>query len=149
MSTTKKELDVRCVKCNKLVAIDKQNRLEVKCVRCGSINDIFNDSSELTIITDETGRVIYMNNLAQKITEYDLSEAIGKRPTELWSKLVPPEQFKKIDAKVKSGESGYSEIIPLITKTGGIFNISLTVSPIRNSQESILFFVGIGKLVDE
>lgn len=50
MSTTKKELDIRCIKCNKLVAKDKYNMLEVKCVRCDSINDIFNYSSELTII---------------------------------------------------------------------------------------------------
>lgn len=149
MSTAKKELDIRCIKCNKLVAKNKHTMLEVKCVRCGSINDIFNDSDELTIITDKTGRVIYMNNAAQKITKYDLSEAVGKRPTELWSRLVSPEQFKKFDAKVRSGKDGYSEIIPMETKTGEIFNTSLTVSPIRDSHDEIIFFIGVGRLIVE
>ena len=149
--STKKTIidDIRCIKCDKLIAKNIDNKFEIKCIRCGIINDIFDSSNEQVVITDKLGRIMYMNNEAQKITGYSLVEAIGKRPTELWSRLVSSEQFKKFDAKVRSGKDGYSEIIPIETKTGKIFNTSLTVSPIRDSHDEIISFIGIGRLFFE
>lgn len=147
MPATKKESAIRCVKCNKLIAKDKCHKLEIKCLRCGSINGIFDDSDEQVVITDKDGKIVFMNNIAQKVTKYSLSESIGKRPTELWSRLITPQKLKVFKEKVKSGKNGYSEIIPLITKTGEILSVSLTVSPVRDAQEKIIFFIGVGKLV--
>src|SRR5699024_11457563 len=41
--------------------------------------DVFNSANQGIIVTDQTGKIVYVNNAFVKITGYDEKDAIGER----------------------------------------------------------------------
>ena len=83
--------NIRCAKCGKLLAKpdNDDGTYEIKCIRCGVINSIFKGLSDQIIVTDSEGTILYVNPIIEKVTGYELTEVLGKKPS-LWvAKCLP------------------------------------------------------------
>ncbi|MEP7265276.1 MAG: PAS domain S-box protein [Bacteroidota bacterium] len=98
---------------------------------------IVNSSDEAIISKNLEGIITSWNNGAEKAFGYSASEIIGK-PI---SVLIPANllnEEKNIIEKIKNGESVDHYETERIKKNGEIINVSLTVSPIRDSHGNII-----------
>lgn len=143
----KLEDEIRCSKCNKLIAKNLHRKLEIKCLRCGSISDVFDDSDEQVVLTDKDGKILFMNTLAEKITGYTLAESFGKRPRQLWASLVSDEVNDELVKKISKDKIPFKTNLEHINKTGQVYKVNLTVSPIKDSLGKIIFYVGIARCI--
>ena len=94
------------------------------------------------------GIIVNWNTGAQKIYGYTEAEALGK-PI---SMLVPPElqgEKNKIHEMLKSGDRIERFETVRVTKTGKRINVSLTISPIKDSTGRIVGISGIGRDITE
>ncbi len=96
------------------------------------------DSSDDAIISKTLDGVITSwNRGAQNIFGYSMEEAIGKNN----SLIVPPGMIKEeaeIIEKIKKGEPVNHQETQRLKKNGDLVDISLTISPIRNSKGIII-----------
>jgi PAS domain S-box-containing protein len=98
---------------------------------------IVNSSSDAIITKDLTGTITSWNAGAEKIFGYKAAEIIGQSG----SKLFPPDRYDEepgILARIRAGE----QVEPYDTvrrhKDGRLLDISLTVSPIRDRNGTII-----------
>src|SRR5699024_8232561 len=70
---------------------------------CSSDLDVFNSANQGIIVTDQTGKIVSVNNAFVKITGYDEKDAIGERANILSSgnqdKELFAEMWKQITSK--------------------------------------------------
>jgi PAS domain S-box-containing protein len=94
------------------------------------------------------GIIVSWNTGAQKIYGYTEAEAVGK-PI---SMLVPPElpdEENKILERLKSGDRIEHFETVRVTKTGKRINVSLTISPIKDSSGRTVGISGIARDITE
>src|SRR5262249_2990656 len=98
---------------------------------------IFESADDAIATKDLNGIVTSWNPGAEKLFGYEAAEMIGK-PI---SMLIPsdhPDEEPNILRRIRSGQSVDHYETKRITKDGRIIDISLTVSPIRDSQGKII-----------
>jgi len=105
-------------------------------------------SGEAIIITDVHGDIEYVNPAFSRITGYSEAEAIGYRPNFLNSgdeiSELASSPWRAITSKVVS-----SNKITARRKDGTSYPAHLTVSPVKNSNGSIINYIGVlGDLSD-
>jgi PAS domain S-box-containing protein len=106
---------------------------------------IVESSDDAVVSKDLNGIIETWNAGAQRIFGYTAEEAIG-RPITL---IIPPElqnEEKEILRKVRNGERVEHFETVRVTKSGDLLNISLTVSPVKDSQGRI---VGASKIAHD
>lgn len=140
----KKSTDIRCKKCNKLVAkISSKNIYEIKCTRCGTINLVFDEMQEQVIITDSEGKIVYVNRAVEITTGYSILESMGKKPSELWGGNMDQEFYENMWNKMLDERRSVNFVMKNRRKDGSLYDVELTVSPIIDNQDNIIYFVGI------
>ncbi len=96
------------------------------------------ESSEDAIIgTDLDGVITSWNAGAEKIYGYTAQEAIGR----LVNIIIPndkEEEFSKLLAKIRSGESVKHLDTARVKKDGTLINVSITVSPIKDASGELV-----------
>ncbi|HEX2728624.1 MAG TPA: PAS domain S-box protein, partial [Rubrobacteraceae bacterium] len=114
--------------------ITEQRRAEEERARLASIVE----SSEDAIISKTLdGTITSWNRGAQKIYGYSAQEAVGQHITF----IVPPgrpDEIPKILEKLRRGEKIENHDTVRVTKDGRLLDISLTVSPIRDSEGTVV-----------
>ncbi len=136
--------DIRCMKCGKLLARHHGlDGAEIKCLRCGTLNRVFETMKEQIIITDSSGVIIFINNAVVEATQYAPHEVIGKKPSELWGGHMPKEFYEEAWSAMLSHKSPITLNISNKRKDGELYNVTLQISPILDTNNTILFFVGI------
>ena len=107
------------------------------------------ESSDDAIVSGTLdGIILSWNTGAQKIYGYTEAEALGK-PI---SMLVPPElpdEENKILERLKSGDRIEHFETVRVTKTGKRINVSLTISPIKDSTGRTVGISGIARDITE
>jgi diguanylate cyclase (GGDEF)-like protein/PAS domain S-box-containing protein len=117
----------------------RRRRAEGEVRRIAAIVD-----SSFDAIIGETldGEVTSWNPAAERIFGFRADEMVGKR----MDVLVPPEHKKELDelvARVLNGERVEEHETVRLTKDGGLLDVSLTISPIRDEHGAI---AGISKI---
>lgn len=136
--------EIRCVQCNKMIAKDLEDfKLEIKCPRCGTLNNTLKYLPEQIIVTDLAGKILYINKATEINTGYLLHEAIGKKPSELWGGHMSSKFYKTMWRDMLEKKTPIKFSIKNKKKTGEMYQIELLVSPILDTNNNILFFVGI------
>ena len=117
-----------CSDITKRVKLEEQQALFVSIV---------NSSEDAIVTRDLEGSITSWNHGAENLFGYKTAESIGKNI----SMLVPESRLKEesdIMEKVKLGESINHYDTQRLKKDGSLLNISLTISPIKDSSNTII-----------
>jgi len=96
----------------------------------------------MTVITDHTGDIEYVNAKFTQVTGYNLDEVKGKNPRLLKSGLTPRTVYQEMWAAVRSGSEWQGEFVNR-KKNGEVYWENVRIAPIRGSDGSILHFVAV------
>ncbi|MDZ4224310.1 MAG: PAS domain S-box protein, partial [bacterium] len=94
------------------------------------------------IITDCRGVIRYSNPPFSRITGFSQGEVLGRNPKISQSGQTPPETYQSLWMTILHGGTWRGELLNK-TKTGDYYWESLTIIPIRDSQNKIAYFAGI------
>lgn len=134
----------RCNKCGKLLGKPNgSGQLEIKCPRCGTLNRVFETMVEQVIVTDPSGRILFINTAAEQVTGFKLHEAVGKKPSELWGKQMPDEFYQKMWTQMVTDKKTVQVTMINKKKSGELYSVDLAISPILDALGDVLFYVGI------
>lgn len=96
------------------------------------------------IVTDICGQILYVNPEVEDLSGYSKEELIGNKPSKFKSELVSNDVYKKLWKTILRGEP-YLNLIVNRHKNGNLFHLANTISPIRNKDGEITYFISIAK----
>lgn len=111
------------------------------------ISEALKNSDTWVLVTDENGRILYVNETVEKISGYSKEELIGKTPSIFKSGLNPPEFYREMWDTIKSGKI-FNAITPNRKKNGEIFHADLKIIPLKLPGD-ITRFVAVARDVTE
>lgn len=136
--------EVRCNGCGKLLAKNKSIfGIEIKCPRCGKLNNVLNGMIQQVIITDNQGRILFINKAVEEVTGYVMHEVVGKKPSELWGGNMSKKFYKDMWDEIVKDKKSIKLNIKNKKKTGEFYNTELLISPVLDVTNEIIFFVGV------
>jgi len=94
------------------------------------------------LITDRTGRILWINPAFSRLTGYDAIEAIGKTPALFKSDKHEPAFYKNLWSIILSGKAWQGELINR-RKDGSLYHEEMTITPVLDENGGILNFVAI------
>ncbi|MCK5461071.1 PAS domain S-box protein [Candidatus Gracilibacteria bacterium] len=99
--------------------------------------------SDQIVITDPNGLILYANKALEDITEYKVSEIIGKKNggRDLWGGLMPDKFYAKLWKEVKEKKKVFFCELQNHKKSGEVYNAEVHIYPILNSKKEVQFFV--------
>lgn len=104
---------------------------------------VANNTDNSVIITDKNGFTEYVNEGFTKMTGYEASQIIGKKPgTLLQGPLTDKTIVDKLRKKIAQGTSVYEEILNYNSK-GETYWVSLAINPVHDESGGIVRFISI------
>lgn len=100
------------------------------------------ESSSWVMITDEKGKIIYVNDAVSKISGYDKEELLGKNPNIFKSGFHSKEFYKDLWETILSGKTFHSRFINK-GKDRNVFHIEQTIYPLK-LPDGTLRFISVG-----
>ena len=100
------------------------------------------DAADAIILTDPERKIYYVNPSFELITGYSAKEAIGQRPVILKSSHTPSETHRDMKQAIRSGNPWRGEVWNK-RKSGELYPVDLTISPIHDEKNQIVSFLGI------
>ena len=105
-------------------------------------------SRGIVVITDINGNIEYVNPNFTELTGYTSREVMGKNPRILKSGETSPEEYKRLWDTITSGKDWRGEFHNK-KKDGGLYWEDASISPVKNSEGTIINFVKVAKDVTE
>ncbi len=106
-------------------------------------NLVLNAASNALILTDPTGIIKWVNPAFSKLTGYSLDEALNKNPRELVRSGKQDESFyKNMWDTILSGQVWQGQVVNR-RKDGTQYTEELTITPLRDANGSINYFIAI------
>lgn len=91
-------------------------------------------SSNIIMITDPDGNILYVNHTFERITGYSFDEVRGKNPRILKSDVHEDEFYIKMWDRIKSGKTWRGEIVNR-RKDGTLYIENMTITPVMDNGE--------------
>lgn len=101
------------------------------------------NASDHIVITDSEGIVVYGNRAVERVTGYTTKETFGKKAGVLWRMPMPTEFYKKLWDTIKIKKQVFISEIQNRRKNGELYIASISISPVLDSKNEVVFFVGI------
>lgn len=101
------------------------------------------NASDQVVITDPEGIVIYANKALEGITGFKPEEAIGLKAASLWKSPMPREYYEKMWDVIKNKKKVFIGELKNKRKNGEIYDANVSISPIFNNQQEIIYYVAI------
>lgn len=102
------------------------------------------ESSEWILITDKSGSITYVNKTVERISGYTRKELIGQNPRIFKSTSNGQELHKELWETILSGRP-FSAMIRNRKKTGELYELYHTITPLKDDKGNITFFVATSK----
>ncbi|HSV97140.1 MAG TPA: EAL domain-containing protein [Spirochaetota bacterium] len=109
---------------------------------------VVEQSSDWIVITDSTGTIEYANDTVCALTGFSRDELIGGTPR-LWKSGVHDEVFYRALWETALSGQNYTALFTNRKKSGELFHLDTTISPIRDPGGAILQLVARGSDVTE
>jgi diguanylate cyclase (GGDEF)-like protein/PAS domain S-box-containing protein len=93
-------------------------------------------------ITDRQGRIEYANSAFERLSGYRAEEVVGQTPRILKSGQQDGDFYRDLWRTILSGESWHGRVVNR-RRTGELFTVTQTVTPIRNDAGAVSHFVAI------
>jgi PAS domain S-box-containing protein len=111
-------------------------------------HNVVNGSVNPVLITDITGKMIYVNPAFVKVTGYTTEELLGRNPRMFGSGKMGRRFWDKVWAVISSGKVWSGEVEDR-KKTGELIYSNLLISPILDMDEKITGYFGIHRDLSE
>lgn len=111
--------------------------------------EIAKNTSNAVIVTDLTGRILYVNEGFEKVTEYSSHEVLGMNPGKL---LQGPETDPNTVQRIRSGIASFSRVNETIlnySKSDRRYWLQLDIFPVFDEDNNPLYFMAIESDVTE
>jgi PAS domain S-box-containing protein len=105
-------------------------------------------SSNLVLVTDTSGRIEYVNPRFTEVTGYAPADVLGKTPRVLQSGQTPKATYEALWGAILGGTTWQGELTNR-TKGGATFVAAVTISPIVDDAGKVTHFVGSQEDVTE
>lgn len=105
-------------------------------------------ASDMIIITDPDGKIMFANRAVEQITGFRLREVIGKTP-KMWGGRMPEEFYREMWKAIKIDKTTYKGELTNRRKNGEEFTAEIQISPVIGAKEKIIFFVGIERDISQ
>jgi len=99
-------------------------------------------SPAAVIITDPTGRIVYVNRKFTEISGYSSEEVAGQNPRLLKSGKTSVDQYRQLWSTIQSGATWRGEYQNR-RKNGDLYWASTTIAPVKDESGTITNFVAI------
>lgn len=93
-------------------------------------------------VTDDRGRIVYVNPAFEVVTGYDAADAVGRTPKLLNSGTHPTDYFRRLWEAILGGEV-WSETIVNRRASGDTYVAEQTIAPLTDDTGTITNFVAI------
>ena len=101
------------------------------------------NATDQVVITDSDGVVLYGNKAVEKITGFKPEEALGQKAGTLWRSPMPLSYYKNLWHTIKEEKKVFVGEIQNKRKNGETYIANLSISPVLDSQNRIIYFVSI------
>ena len=110
---------------------------------------VANKTDNSVIIADADGRIEYVNNGFTRLTGYTAEESLGQKPGSLLQgKLTDPATILRVRKNLEQRASFYEEILNY-SKSGELYWVSLSVTPVFDAKGVLERFVSIQANITE
>lgn len=109
---------------------------------------VMSESADPVMVTDPEGNIVWVNGAFAGVTEYDLSEVMGKNPRMLKSGLNSPTVYEDLWKTIKAGNKWRGTVCNR-KKSGRLYLEKQRIIPIRSRGGEPVNFVSIKKEVLE
>jgi PAS domain S-box-containing protein len=99
-------------------------------------------SANTVLITDKTGKIIYVNPRFTKLTGYTFEEVLGKNPRILKSGEQSQEFYENFWATISSGKEWVGEFRNK-KKNGELFWEEAFIAPVKNIKNEVEYYIAI------
>jgi PAS domain S-box-containing protein len=103
---------------------------------------------EMVVITDITGRIEYVNPAFERVTGYSRYEAVGENASLLNSGLQKPDFYRTMWETISRGDVWQGKLTNK-KKSGELYEEAMTITPVRGDDGVIVNYVGIKKDITE
>lgn len=100
-------------------------------------------ASDMIVIDDVEGRLLYCNKALETITGYTPEEALNKKTGSLWGHHMPTEFYTRMWDIIKNQKKSFVGEITNRRKNGQDYTAEVHISPILDKNGRVQFFVGI------
>ena len=104
------------------------------------------DNNVICSITDEKGKITYVNNQFCKISQYSSSELIGKTHSIINSGHHPDTFFAKMWNTINAGEAWTGEVCNK-AKNGSLYWVKTVIVPVLDAEKKISQFLSLRILI--
>ena len=100
------------------------------------------------VITDRSGKIVWVNRAFTMNTGYEPSEVIGQNPRLLKSGQQPDDFYREMWETILAGKTWHDVIINR-KKDGSLVHEDMTITPIQNAAGEITHFIAIKQDISE
>jgi len=101
-------------------------------------------TADHVMITDKSGRILFVNKAFKRTTGFSEREAVGKFPSILKSGFHKDDYYKKLWQTILKGQA-FKSTTTNKTKQGKIYYADQTITPLKDKKGRITHFVSIWK----
>jgi len=99
------------------------------------------------IITDVNEKILYVNELVEKVTGYSTQEIVGQTPA-LWGRQMPDKFYEEMENIIRHEKRSLVTKVINKHKSGKLYDAILRISPVIGTSGKIKFFVGMETVID-
>lgn len=101
------------------------------------------NATDLIVIADLEGKILYANEAAENITGFSKKELIGKEFEFLWGSIINFNPHEKLWKTVKDEKKIFVGNLVNKRKNGEKYYAEIKVSPVLDKDKNVIFFAGI------
>lgn len=125
--------------------LGKYQQSETQMVKLSSAIE---QTDDIVTIANREGVIEYVNPSLERVTGYSAEEVIGKTPAIFQSGEHDKEFYNRLWSAIKKGRT-FSEVFINRRKDGSLYYEEKTITPIKDKQGEITYYVATGKDISE
>ena len=125
--------------------IEERIRLEAQAVK---LSRAIEQSADSVVITDNNGVIEYVNPAFEKVTGYNSTEAVGKKPSLLKSGQHDGNFYEELWRIVTHGEV-YQDVLVNRRSNGELYYEEKTITPLKDRSGKVTHYIATGKDITE
>jgi len=112
------------------------------------LSNALEKTADSVIITDDDGKIIFVNKAFEHTTGYNKKEAIGQYPSIIKSEKQDEKYYRRMWATISSGVV-FNDIIVNRRKDGSLYSEEKTITPLYDEEHRITHYISTGKDITE